>query len=86
MRVLPAHAPRGVWLPALLPTRSRRIHGFATGDIVRADVAAGKKAGTHVGRVAVRATGKFNITTRHGVVQGNGHRHCRLVQLGDGYG
>ena len=22
-------APRGVWLPALLPTRSRRIHGFA---------------------------------------------------------
>jgi 5-methylcytosine-specific restriction endonuclease McrA len=71
-------------------TRSKRIHGFATGDMVRADVPRGVKAGIHRGRVAVRATGSFNIQTRlHGVasvIQGIGHRHCRIVQRSDGYG
>ena len=45
-----------------------------------------KKAGTHVGRVAVRASGSFNIQSTAEVVQGIAHRHCRLVQRGDGYG
>ncbi|MEV4752491.1 hypothetical protein AB0K21_39560, partial [Streptosporangium sp. NPDC049248] len=40
----------------------------------------------HTGRVAVRSTGSFNITTRHGTVQGIGHRHVRLLQRADGYG
>ncbi|BDC39291.1 hypothetical protein PTKU15_25880 [Paraburkholderia terrae] len=52
---------------------------------MRADVPTGKKAGIHVGRVAVRATGSFNIKTASTVVQGINHRHCRLVQRGDGY-
>ena len=65
--------------------RTKRIKGFQTGDLVKAVVPAGKKAGTHVGRVAVRATGNFNIQTPYGVVQGISHRHCRLVQRGDGY-
>ena len=67
-------------------TRSKRVHGFQTGDMVRADVSAGKKAGTHVGRVAVRATGSFNIQLAGEVVQGISHRHCRLIQRSDGYG
>ncbi|EUC14618.1 RNA-guided endonuclease IscB [Paraburkholderia hospita] len=67
-------------------TRSRRVHGFQTGDLVRADVPTGKKAGIHVGRVAVRATGSFNIQGDGAVVQGIAHRHCRLVQRSDGYG
>jgi hypothetical protein len=67
-------------------TRSRRVHGFQTGDLVRADVPAGKKAGIHVGRVAVRATGSFNIQCAGEVVQGISHRHCRLIQRSDGYG
>jgi 5-methylcytosine-specific restriction endonuclease McrA len=67
-------------------TRTKRIHDFATGDLVRADVPTGTKAGVHVGRVAVRATGRFNVTTLDGVVQGIGHRHCRLVQRADGFG
>lgn len=67
-------------------TRSRRVHGFQTGDLVRADVPSGKKTGTHVGRVAVRATGSFNIQCAGEVVQGIAHRHCRLVQRSDGYG
>lgn len=66
--------------------RPKQVHGFATGDRVKAIVPAGKKAGTHVGRVAVRATGSFNIQTPAGLVQGIHHRHCRVVQRGDGYG
>ena len=67
-------------------TRQKSTHGFQTGDTVRATVPVGKKAGTHQGRVAVRATGSFNIQTPQGVVQGISHRHCRLIQRGDGYG
>ena len=60
--------------------RSKRIHGFQTGDHVRATVPTGKKAGVHEGRVAVRATGSFNIQAPAGTVQGIHHRHCRLLQ------
>lgn len=66
--------------------RQKRVFGFATGDRVKASVPTGKKAGVHVGRVAVRATGSFNIQTPAGLVQGIHHRHCRIVQRGDGYG
>lgn len=66
--------------------RRKAVHGFRTGDRVRATVPSGKKAGTHVGRVAVRSSGSFNIQTAGGVVQGIAHRHCRLIQRSDGYG
>lgn len=66
--------------------RSKAVHGFATGDLVKATVPAGKKAGVHQGRVAVRATGSFNIQTKDGVVQGISYRRCTRVQRGDGYG
>lgn len=67
-------------------TRTKRVHGFQTGDRVRAEVPSGKKAGVHLGRVAVRASGSFNIQSVHGVVQGISHRHCTLIQRADGYG
>ncbi|MDA8149799.1 MAG: RNA-guided endonuclease IscB, partial [Nitrospiraceae bacterium] len=60
--------------------------GFRTGDLVRATVPSGKKAGIHVGRVAVRSSGSFNVRTGSGVVQGISHKHCRLLQRADGYG
>jgi 5-methylcytosine-specific restriction endonuclease McrA len=41
--------------------RTKSVRGFQTGDIVRAVVSTGKKAGTYAGRVAVRARGSFNI-------------------------
>lgn len=66
--------------------RKKSVHGFQTGDMVKAVVAKGKKAGTHVGRVAIRKTGSFNITTPGGVVQGIGHKNCRIIQRNDGYG
>ena len=66
--------------------RHKQVKGFQTGDLVQAQVPIGKKAGTYQGRVAIRATGSFNIQTRQGVVQGISHRHCRLLQRADGYG
>ena len=70
--------------------RSKRVQGFGTGDMVRADVPSGVKAGTHTGRVAIRASGSFNIQNHQGsksiVIQGISHKHCRVIQRGDGYG
>jgi hypothetical protein len=66
--------------------REKSVKGFATGDLVKATVTQGKKQGCYRGRVAIRATGSFNIQTREGVVQGISHRHCTLLQRGDGYG
>ena len=66
--------------------RQKQVKGFATGDRVKALVPDGKKQGVHVGRVAVRAKGRFNIQTAAGLVQGISYRHCRLIQRNDGYG
>ncbi|NVZ11652.1 RRXRR domain-containing protein [Allochromatium humboldtianum] len=66
--------------------RHKRVHGVQTGDRVIARVPTGKKAGVHVGRVAVRARGVFNIQTAAGVVDSLSHRHCRVLQRADGYG
>ena len=59
--------------------------GFRTGDIVAASVPAGKKSGYHIGRIAVRKSGSFNIQTLHGTVQGISHKHCRKLQPADGF-
>ena len=67
-------------------TRKKTHFGFATGDLVRATVPSGKKSGTHVGRVAVRARGIFNIQTGQGLVKDVPSRFCRLLQRADGYG
>ena len=40
----------------------------------------------HVGRVAIRKTGNFNLQTLQEVLQGISHRYCQLLQRGDGYG
>jgi 5-methylcytosine-specific restriction endonuclease McrA len=66
--------------------RQKQVHGFQTGDRVKAIVPSGKKAGVHMGRVAIRKTGSFNIQTEQGAVQGISWRHCALLQRGDGYG
>lgn len=71
--------------PRTGPKQARRVKGFQTGDIVRAAVPAGKKQGAYVGRVAVRTTGSFNLTTTHGTVEGISHRHCTTLHRCDGY-
>jgi 5-methylcytosine-specific restriction endonuclease McrA len=64
---------------------SRTVKGFRTGDLVRAVVPKGKKRGVHVGKVAVRSSGSFNIVTAHGTIQGVSYRHCRSLHRADGY-
>jgi 5-methylcytosine-specific restriction endonuclease McrA len=68
--------PRGYLL------QQKRVRGFATGDLVRAEVPAPLKTrGKHQGRVAVRATGSFRV----GKVDGIHVTYCQLVQRSDGY-
>jgi 5-methylcytosine-specific restriction endonuclease McrA len=67
------------------PKQAKRVKGFQSGDIVRAEVRTGKKVGTYVGRVAVRTTGSFNLTTKNGTVQGISHRFCTPLHRCDGY-
>jgi len=63
-----------------------KIHfGFQTGDIAKAVVTAGKKIGTYVGKVAIRSTGSFNISTQNGLIQGISHKFCKRIHAKDGY-
>ena len=64
---------------------SKSVEGFQTGDMVKAIVPKGLKKGEHLGRVAVRSSGSFDIKTKNGWVQGIGHKYCHLIQRGDGY-
>lgn len=65
--------------------RNKFVKGFQTGDIVKAVVTTGKKVGVYVGRVAVRSTGSFNISTAHGLIQGISHKYCKAIHKKDGY-
>jgi hypothetical protein len=66
--------------------RQKSVNGFQTGDMVKANVTSGKKIGVYVGRVAVRATGSFNITTKTETVQGISYKRCTRISRNDGYG
>lgn len=45
----------------------------------------GKKIGIYTGRVAVRSSGSFNISTSNGLVQGISHKYCTHIHFKDGY-
>jgi 5-methylcytosine-specific restriction endonuclease McrA len=65
--------------------KRKKVHGFQTGDQIIASVPSGKKMGSYSGRVAIRASGYFNIQTATGVVQGISSKNCLLTQHADGY-
>jgi len=71
--------------PRTTAKKFKKVHGFQTGDIVKAVVPSGKKVGTYIGRVAIRATGNFNIKTKSGTVQGISYRYCQMLHRTDGY-
>jgi hypothetical protein len=62
----------------------KQIHGFQTGDLVRAVVLKGKHQGAHTGRVAVRSSGSHTVQTTTGPVKTSWKNLC-LLQRGDGY-
>ena len=54
------------------PKTVKRVHGFQTGDMVKAVVPKGKFQGTHVGRLSsVRADGYYSIKTKSELVTSN---------------
>lgn len=71
--------------PRLRLPRQKQFFGFQTGDLARAVVPTGKYAGTHTGRVAVRASGSFAIRTTTGLATAR-HKHFTVLQRADGYG
>ncbi len=66
-------------------SRTKFHFGFQTGDIVRVFVKTGKKIGEYVGRIATRATGSFNISTKNGLIQGISYKTCNHIHKKDGY-
>ncbi|WP_341733098.1 RNA-guided endonuclease IscB [Microcoleus sp. EPA2] len=66
-------------------SRTKFHLSFQTGDIVKAAVTNGKKVGEYIGRIATRATGSFNISTKNGLVQGISHKNCKHIHKKDGY-
>lgn len=71
--------------PRTGPKQQKRVKGFQTGDIIKAIVTKGKKIGTYIGRVMVRATGCFDIGTGQKNVSSISYKYCQLVQKSDGY-
>ena len=71
--------------PRTKSKRAKRVWGFQTGDIVKAIITKGKRAGTHIGRVIVRANGRFDIKTLSRTVRGTSYRYCHLLHQADGY-
>jgi 5-methylcytosine-specific restriction endonuclease McrA len=72
--------------PRTGPKAAKRMKGYQTGDLVRAVVPPPRKtAGTHVGRVLARATGSFDITTKHRRVAGVSYQYCQPIHRSDGY-
>lgn len=67
--------------------RKKSIFGFQTGDLVIADIPKGKYAGRWIGRVAVRASGYFDIKDGLGkrICQGISHKYMKVLQRGDGW-
>ncbi|MEA5594082.1 RNA-guided endonuclease IscB [Rivularia sp. UHCC 0363] len=72
--------------PSRYVPRFKFVKGFQTGDIVKAVVITGKKVGEYIGRIAVRTSGSFNISTNNGLVQGISHKYCSAIHKKDGYG
>ena len=66
-------------------TRKKNINGFITGDIVKAVITKGKRIGTYIGRVAVRARGEFDIRTNNLLIQSISWKYCKIISRNNGY-
>lgn len=61
------------------------VNGFQTGDMVKAIIPNGKFSGKYTGRVAIRTTGTFSISTKDQKPFDVNWKYCKLIQKGDGY-
>jgi 5-methylcytosine-specific restriction endonuclease McrA len=70
------------------PRGPKRVYGFQTGDIVKGKVTRGKNKGIYIGRVTIRASGSFTLTTKQkgeSIKVGVRWKNCILLQRADGY-
>jgi 5-methylcytosine-specific restriction endonuclease McrA len=70
------------------PRGPKRVYGFQTGDIVKGKVTRGKNKGIYIGRVTIRASGSFTLTTKQkdeSVKLSVRWRNCTLRKRADGY-
>jgi 5-methylcytosine-specific restriction endonuclease McrA len=70
--------------PRSAAKRVKRIHGFQTGDLARLRQPQGKHAGVHVGTIAVRTRGDFDLKTAHTVIT-SAAKNFTLLQRTNGY-
>jgi len=66
-------------------SRHKQHFGFQTGDLVQAVIPRGKYSGTWIGRATVKASGQIRVVTSTGVHPTTSHRHCRMLQRGNGW-
>ena len=64
---------------------TKSVHGFMTGDIVKANITKGNNIGTHVGRITIRKRGVFGLTNMSGRKLDVGYRNCKIIHRSDGY-
>lgn len=74
-----------IGLPRSAPKGPKHVQGFQTGDIARAIVTTGARQGIYEGRVLVRASGSFDLLTKHGRMAGLNARFFRHLHRSDGY-
>ncbi|GCF11103.1 hypothetical protein KDI_46670 [Dictyobacter arantiisoli] len=74
-----------IGFPCSKPKGAKTVRGFQTGDMARVIVTTGKKQGTYVGRVLVRSTGSFDLSTKQGRIAGLNVRFFTHVHHSDGY-
>lgn len=70
--------------PTRYRLRQKRHFGFQTGDIVQAVISSGKYAGKHVGRIACRANGRFDVKTGMTTITTH-YSNCSIIHHSDGY-
>ena len=68
--------------PRAKPKQFKRIKGFQSGDIVRAVVPIGKRAGIYIGKVSIRRRGSFGVGRNNDI----NWKYCKVIQRADGYG
>jgi hypothetical protein len=71
--------------PSRYVPRHKFVKGFQTGDIARGIVTKGKKIGTYIGRIAIRSSGSFDVSTVSGLIKGIGYKYFTIVHCKDGY-
>ena len=64
---------------------SKKIFGFMTGDIVKANVSSGNYKGIHLGKVVVRLSGYFDIKKENSPPFTTNKLYCKLIHHFDGY-